>query len=129
MEREIRKAIGRNIAIFRKKKGLSQKELAEKIGIGLPNISYIENGKYAPRMNTLIRLSQVLDAEMYEFFILERHIQKENIKTALFKALDDDETLLRLIYRIYLAIKTDYAPTKKADKMPLNSEIKRILKK
>lgn len=42
MEREIRKAIGRNIAIFRKKKGLSQKELAEKIGIGLPNISYIE---------------------------------------------------------------------------------------
>lgn len=80
-------------------------------------------------MNTLIRLSQVLDAEMYEFFILERHIQKENIKTALFKALDDDETLLRLIYRIYLAIKTDYAPTKKTDEMPLNSEIKRILKK
>lgn len=75
-------------------------------------------------MNTLIRLSQVLDAEMYEFFILERHIQKENIKTALFKALDDDETLLRLIYRIYLAIKTDYAPTKKQTKCLLILKLK-----
>ena len=41
MEKETRKAIGKNIARLRKIRGLSQKELAEKIGIGLPNISYI----------------------------------------------------------------------------------------
>lgn len=125
MEQEIRKGVGRNIAIFRKRKGLSQKELAEMIGIGLPNISYIENGKYAPRMNTLIKLSQVLETQMYEFFILERHKQKDNIKAELLKALDEDEILLRLIYRIYLAIKTDYAPYKETEDMPINAGRKR----
>lgn len=122
MEYETRKAIGRNIAKFRKRKGLSQKELAEQIGIGFPNVSYIENGKYAPRLNTLIKLSQVLDVQMYEFFILERHIAKENIKETLFKALEEDETLLRLVYRIYLAVKSDYSPEKYNDETPLKPQ-------
>ena len=109
MEKETRIAIGRNISRLRKKRGLSQKELAEKIGIGFPNISYIENGKYAPRLNTLIKLSKVLNAEMYEFFILDRHLAKENVKQTLFNALDEDEALLRLFYRLYLAVKADFS--------------------
>ena len=95
MEKETRKAIGKNIARLRKIRGLSQKELAEKIGIGLPNISYIENGKYAPRLNTLIHLSQVLGVEIYEFFVLERHLEKERIRKLLIEAIDKDENLLR----------------------------------
>ena len=52
-EEEIRASIGKNISKFRKRKGLSQKEFANLIGIGAPNLSYIENGKYAPRLNYL----------------------------------------------------------------------------
>lgn len=119
MEQEVRKAIGRNIAKFRKQKGLSQKELADKLGIGCPNISYIETGKYAPRLNTLIKMSQIFDAEMYEFFIFESHISKENVKETLLKAINKDEMLMRLMYRIYLAVRTDYAPKNDKDDMPL----------
>jgi len=122
MEKETRIAIGRNISKLRKKKGLSQKALAEQIGIGFPNISYIENGKYAPRLNTLIKLSKVLDAEMYEFFILDRHLDKENVKQKLFKALDEDETLLRLVYRLYLAIKADFSPLREKNEQLAKSE-------
>ena len=109
MEKETRNAIGKNIARLRKIRGLSQKELAEKIGIGLPNISYIENGKYAPRLNTLIHLSQVLGVEIYEFFVLERHLEKERIRKLLIEAIDKDENLLRSLYRVYLALKTDFS--------------------
>lgn len=109
MEQEIRKAIGKNIANFRKQKGLSQKELAKLLGIGCPNVSYIETGKYAPRLNTLIKMAQIFDAELYEFFIFESHISKENIKETLLKTINNDEDLMRLMYRIYVAIKTNYA--------------------
>ncbi len=121
MEQEVRKAIGRNIAKFRKQKGLSQKELAEKIGIGYPNVSYIENGKFAPRLNTLIKMAEIFDAELYEFFIFESHISKEKVRENLLKALNKDEMLMRLIYRIYLAVRTDYAPKNK-DELPLKEE-------
>ncbi|MCR5261902.1 MAG: helix-turn-helix domain-containing protein [Candidatus Gastranaerophilales bacterium] len=120
MEKEIRKAIGKNIAKFRKQKGLSQKELAEKLGIGCPNVSYIETGKYAPRLNTLIKMAQIFDAEMYEFFIFESHISKENVKETLLKMINKDEMLMRLMYRIYLAIRTDYAPKNKKDDVHIN---------
>lgn len=122
-EEEIRASIGKNIAKFRKKKGLSQKEFANLIGIGAPNLSYIENGKYAPRLNTLIKMSEVLDVELYEFFIFFRHVAKENIKFNLEKALEEDESLLRLVYRLYLAIKADYSPQKDDKKeYVINSE-------
>ncbi|MBQ2644888.1 helix-turn-helix transcriptional regulator [bacterium] len=110
MEQEIRKAIGKNISKFRKQKGFSQKELAKALGIGCPNVSYIETGKYAPRLNTLIKMAQIFDVEMYEFFIFESHISKENVKRNFLKAINNDEMLMRLMYRIYLAVRTDYAP-------------------
>lgn len=112
MEKEVKKGIGKNISIFRKRKGLSQKELADKIGIGLTNISYIENGKYTPRLNTLLKMSKIFEVELYEFFIFDSHIEKEKIQEHLLKAIDDDEVLLRLIFRIYCAIKTDYSKSK-----------------
>jgi len=121
-EEEIRASIGKNIAKFRKKKGLSQKEFAALIDIGAPNLSYIENGKYTPRLNTLIKMSEVLDVELYEFFIFFRHVAKENITNNLKKALEEDESLLRLIYRLYLAIKADYSPQKEEKEYVINSE-------
>ena len=109
-EAEIKKSIGKNIAKFRKRKGMSQKEFAEKIGIVFTNVSYIEKGKYTPRLNTLIKMSEVLDTPLYEFFIFHSHIMTSTIRTSLLKATDEDETLLRLMYRLYIAVKSDYSP-------------------
>lgn len=51
------KMIGLNIAYYRKLKGLSQLQLAEKVGLSRTHISNIE----APNMSTSISLDTLLD--------------------------------------------------------------------
>ncbi len=54
---EQHKMIGLNIAYYRKLKGLSQLQLAEKVGLSRTHISNIE----APNMSTSISLDTLLD--------------------------------------------------------------------
>ena len=49
----LKKQLGQNIKLIRKAKKLTQEKLAEIVGIGTPNISYIESGKFAPSIDTL----------------------------------------------------------------------------
>ena len=53
--------VGKNIAKFRKKKNLTQEELAQKINISAKAISSYENNRNLPNIETLILLSEVLD--------------------------------------------------------------------
>ena len=105
----VRKSLGKNIARFRKYKKISQRDFAEKIGIGYTNLSNIENGKYAPRLNTLIKMAVVLDTPLYEFFIFHSHISASAIRRELMKASGKDEAKLRLIYKIYVAVNSDFS--------------------
>ena len=53
----------------------------------------------------------------------------ENVKQKLFKALDEDETLLRLVYRLYLAIKADFSSLReKNEKLAKNEKSEKISK-
>lgn len=54
--------VGKNIAKFRKKKELTQEELAQKINISAKAISSYENNRNLPNIETLILLSEVDDA-------------------------------------------------------------------
>ena len=53
--------IGARIRELRKKKNMSQAELAEKAHIALPRISPIENGKTEMFISTLVRIAESLD--------------------------------------------------------------------
>lgn len=55
-----KKIIGENIKAARKIKGLSQRALAEKLGIAFQNLSVWENGKGAPSAKYLMKLSEIL---------------------------------------------------------------------
>ncbi|MBI3952490.1 MAG: helix-turn-helix transcriptional regulator [Candidatus Doudnabacteria bacterium] len=48
----------------RLKKGLTQKELAKKIGTKQPLISRLESGAYNPSLKFLQRIARALDAEL-----------------------------------------------------------------
>lgn len=61
---EQKKIIGENIKAARKLKGLSQRALAEKLGIAFQNLSVWENGKGAPSARYLLKLSEVLDVSL-----------------------------------------------------------------
>lgn len=45
---------------FREKKGLTQKELAEKTGVTTEYISYLENGQRTPSLTLLENIAKVL---------------------------------------------------------------------
>ena len=99
------KKIGAFIAMNRKKKGYTQEQLAEKIGIGTPNISYFETGKFAPSIETLQKLAQVFGIEIYELYMFQPLKPTSEIKQELAKAIESDEKILRLLYKFYITIK------------------------
>ena len=99
------KKIGSFLKKLRKEKGITQEELAEKIGIGTSNISYIENGKFAPSIENFAKIAEVLGVEPSELYKFSHHKTLDEIKQEFFQAMETDEHLLKLMYKIYLALK------------------------
>ena len=57
-----------NIKEKREELGISQKELAEKVGISQSFLCDIEQGRSKPSIDTAIKISQVLNVESIKFF-------------------------------------------------------------
>ena len=55
------KAIGKRIKSAREKKGLTQEQLEEQVNLSPMHISVIERGNKLPRLETLIKIANVLD--------------------------------------------------------------------
>ncbi len=69
--------VGRVIADFRKKKGLSQEVLSGLADIGRTHLSAIERGERKPTLETLYRISCALDTKMSDIVIeIEKNIIK-----------------------------------------------------
>jgi len=60
--------IGSRIIDLRERKGLSQKELAERIPVSPPTLSRWENGVVVPPLPQLERISVILDTSLEEIF-------------------------------------------------------------
>ena len=58
--------VGERIKTFRKKKGLTQKQLAEKLGIIEETVRKYELGKLNPKKETLLRIAQALDVQLID---------------------------------------------------------------
>lgn len=59
--------IGAQIKAARKQAGLSQEELAEKIGCKQKQISDWERGSFAPKFSTIVKIADVTNKPL-EFF-------------------------------------------------------------
>ena len=68
MKSEINKKIGKRIQYLRKQKGLSQEKLAEALNIATTSLSYIETGRGFMTLNTLEKMSKILEVEPFEIF-------------------------------------------------------------
>ena len=71
------KKIGAFIAFNRKKKGYTQEQLAEKLGVTNKTISRWENGHYMPDLSLLEPLSKELDITLNELLAGEKIIKEE----------------------------------------------------
>jgi len=94
----IKLLLGKRIKELRRRKGFTQEQLAEKIGIGTPNISYFETGKFTPAIETMQKIAQVLEVEMYELYMFKKEKSIDEIRTELINAINSDEMTARKIY-------------------------------
>ena len=97
---ELKKSLGRQIQKIRKRQKLTQEKLAELIGIEVPSLSNIETGKYAPSIETLQKLSEVLNVKPWEFYYFE-DVSNAEMKQELIKAFDENQKLLKIMYNFY----------------------------
>ncbi|MGO3733360.1 MAG: helix-turn-helix domain-containing protein [Vagococcus sp.] len=66
---DIVKNIRISLREIRQSKGMTQQELADKANLSLPFISFIENGKRVPSLESLIVILEVFDMPLSEFFL------------------------------------------------------------
>lgn len=59
-------SIGKNIQSSRKKKGLTQKELAQKAGLSIASIQGYEQERYVPKYENLQKIADVLEVPIEE---------------------------------------------------------------
>ena len=84
------------ISEYRKIKGISQKDFAEKLGISAGNLCEWEKGRIEPSINALIKMSELLDISVDEligkerFAALNRQDDKREQLLHYFNLLDDD---------------------------------------
>lgn len=57
--------IGREIARLRRLRGLTQAELARRVGTQQPAIARIEQGHILPSLRTLLRIAEALNARLH----------------------------------------------------------------
>ena len=61
--------ISKNICEYRKRKGLTIKELAQLTGVTSSLLSQIEKGTANPSINTIKQISNALEIPLFNFFI------------------------------------------------------------
>lgn len=74
--------IGERIAYYRKKRHLTQKELAEKCNIYHTTLSLYENDKATPKMDTLQKIAQALDVPLKALLPDEKIEENEDIQSS-----------------------------------------------
>lgn len=94
--------IGRRIQLYRKRKGMTQEELSEQIGIGKNHLSNIENGKKEMGISTFCRIVSVLGISADE--LLQRStvydVNNKYSSDIQMMLLDCDDEIQRHISRV-----------------------------
>jgi len=75
---------GDKIRELRKRKRLSQRDLAERVGIDFTYLSKIENNKVPPPSDTVIRkLSRELESDSEELLMLAAKVSQQDLRKAV----------------------------------------------
>lgn len=66
---ELKVVYGNNLKYYRRKQNLTQEQLAEKTNTDTTFISRVENGKSGVSFQTMLVFANILNTEIYKFFI------------------------------------------------------------
>lgn len=68
MEPDLKRSLGARVRAARRRRGLTQEQLAELVGRTVEAVSNIERGTSLPSLATVERLSRYLEVPIVEFF-------------------------------------------------------------
>lgn len=98
---DLKKDFGLRLKELRNKKGITQYQLAEMVGIDPKHMSHIETGRSFPKADLIEKFAEALDIDYTKLFRTE-HLQDrtslyKKINTLMDQATDEE---LRIIYKI-----------------------------
>lgn len=80
------RAVALRVVTYRSQHGLSQRALAERLGMKQPQVARLERGDVTPTIETLMRLAGALDVE----FVLDVHPARSQPKLLTKRARTED---------------------------------------
>ena len=101
----VNELLGKRIRALRKQKGLSQEQLAERVGMSSKYLGEIERGQVNCSVDIVERISKALDLELTDLFDYQHKQNRKALlkKTnALIQNANDKE--LQLIFRILKSV-------------------------
>ena len=101
----IKRLLGKRLEEIRKKRQITQEQLAEMVNLDTSSISHIENGKYYPNAENLDKILNVLNVKPSEIFLFENHAPNQELIDEMIVSMKNDEKLTRLLYKFYLSVK------------------------
>jgi transcriptional regulator with XRE-family HTH domain len=66
--RSVQRAVGLRMIELRRRRGLTQEDLAEVIGVLAPNYARIEQGRQNVTLDTLVKIARALNVRVAELF-------------------------------------------------------------
>lgn len=98
--------IGQRIKQKRSEKGLTQEQLAEKIGIGASHMSHLEGGKTVASMDVFIAMCNALECSADELLCKEVTVARPIVDHWLVELVEDcDRTEIKIISDTVAALK------------------------
>ena len=91
---DLRQILSKNLKSLRNQRSLSQIELAEKANISIPFLSNIERSNKWPHPDTLVKLAEALDVDVYILFLENPLPIPDNAQEAVAKFKKDITTAL-----------------------------------
>jgi len=103
---DIEKAIGKRIAEFRKKAGLTQQRLAEINNITTETISRLERGSSMPSIVKLCRIAESMGYKPKELFVFSTNYSEKDIAIQKIIDLLQDKSLkqIKAIERVAMSL-------------------------
>ncbi len=102
----LQKKFGARIKEIRKSKKLTQENLAEIVGMDIPNLSNIERGKKFVSAQTLSKIAKALEVSEKDLFDFEHIINKQTlVDNIIFLIKNSELSELEYIYKIIVNLK------------------------
>jgi len=64
----LKQQFGKRLKALRRKRGMTQEQLADAVGLTVESISNIERGIHAPKFDNLEKLALILDVQVISLF-------------------------------------------------------------